>query len=65
MQTWKSDRYIYRIVDGSYQSQDTEEPRPAMAVELVARKGEEISRNVAHRNGWIHEEKYKRGTEGT
>jgi len=53
MKTWKADRYIWRMIDGSYKSQETQEPRPAMAVELAAKKGEEVSADVATRNGWI------------
>lgn len=49
---WRSDRFIYRMADGSFQAQDEELPKPALAVELVVRAGEEIPARIAARHGW-------------
>lgn len=56
-ETWTSDRYIWKMLDGTFQAQADEFPRPAMAVELVARKGESIPRAIAARHGWISRDK--------
>lgn len=49
---WKSDRFIWKLADGSYQAVDDQRIPPS-AVTLYAGKGTDIPEEVARRHGWM------------
>lgn len=50
---WTSDRWIYRMADGSYKTVDNPGRIPTGAVVQYAGKGTQIPESVARENGWI------------
>jgi glycosyltransferase involved in cell wall biosynthesis len=50
---WTSDRWIYRMQDGSYKAMDNPGRIPRGAVTQIAGKGTEIPEHIAKENGWI------------
>lgn len=53
MKTWKSDRWIYKMQDGSYKAMDNPGRIPAGAVTQIAGIGTELPEELARANGWI------------
>lgn len=50
---WISDRWIYRMQDGSYKAVDNPGRIPVGAVTQIAGKGTQIPESMAKENGWI------------
>jgi hypothetical protein len=50
---WTSDRWIYRMADGSYKAMNNPGRIPTGAVTQIAGKGTQIPEQVARENGWI------------
>lgn len=53
MKMWTSDRWIYKMADGSYKAVDNPGRIPVGAVVQYAGKGTQIPESVAKENGWI------------
>jgi hypothetical protein len=53
MKMWKSDRWIYKMQDGTYKAMDNPGRIPVGAVTQIAGKGTMISEEMAKQNGWI------------
>jgi hypothetical protein len=53
MKMWKSDRWIYKMADGSYKAMDNPGRIPTGAVTQIAGIGTELPEELARANGWI------------
>lgn len=53
MKMWRSDRWIYKMADGTYKAMDNPGRIPVGAVVQIAGKGTLISEELARVNGWI------------
>lgn len=53
MKMWTSDRWIYKMQDGTYQAVDNPGRIPTGAVVQIAGKGTQILESIARENGWI------------
>jgi glycosyltransferase involved in cell wall biosynthesis len=53
MKMWTSDRWIYKMQDGSYQAVDNPGRIPTGAAVQIAGKGTQIPESMAREHGWI------------
>ena len=50
---WTSDRWIYKMEDGSYKAMDNPGRIPVGAVKQIAGRGTQLPEQMARENGWI------------
>lgn len=53
MKIWRSDRWIYKLADGSYKAVDNSGRIPTGAVTQIAGIGTELPEELARANGWL------------